>query len=242
MYFNSSSGSLDDHTQTSSSESLPQLETQSTVESTAGVSTPPVDYDDIASIPSRDSLSDDQKHHILTCKPIPLKEYPFNKQKRRFQSKWYEQFSWLRYSKSVDGVFCAPCYLFDNAHVSNEFASTPFSDWKNAIGKAHGAFNRHSLSQNHSSCSERAASFLAVMDKRMPSIRSQLNTSYHSQVERNRKALISIVDSIQFMIKKGLPLRGHSWNKDTKREEGNLCEMVNFVSKYSVELDSHIRT
>ena len=144
-------------------------------------------------------------------------------------------------SKSVDGVFCAPCYLFGSTHVSNEFASAPFSDWKNAIGKARGAFNRHSLSQNHSSCSERAASFLAVMDKRMP-IRSQLNTSYHSQVQRNREASISIVDLIQFMVKQGLPLRGHSWNKDTRREDGNLTEMISFVSKYSVELDSHIRT
>ena len=145
----STSAFLDDHTQTSNpgNECLSQLDQPVYESTTAGVGMIAL-CDDMATIPSRDSLSDDQKYQILTHKPIPLKEYPFNKQNRRFQSKWFEQFSWLRYSKSVDGVFCAPCYLFSKTHVNNEFASAPFSDWKNAVGKARRAFNRHSFSES----------------------------------------------------------------------------------------------
>ena len=44
---------------------------------------------DLATISTQYSLlSDEQKYQILTAKPCQLSEYPLNKQKRRFQSKW----------------------------------------------------------------------------------------------------------------------------------------------------------
>ena len=41
---------------------------------------------------------------------------------------------------------------------------------------------------------------------------------------------------MQFLVKQGLPLRGHNWFKDTGKEDGNFRNMVGFLSKYSSEL------
>ena len=110
---------------------------------------PSVDLRDLSTCSPPSSLSDDQKYQILTVVPAPLKDYPVNSQKRRFRSQWVEQFSWVRYSVSMDGVFCAPCYLFSLARYNNEFVSSPFRNWKHAVGSSCGKLNRHSESLSH---------------------------------------------------------------------------------------------
>ena len=49
-------------------------------------------------------------------------------------------------------------------------------------------------------------------------------------------------DTLQFLVKQGLPLRGHNWFKDTGKENGNFRNMVDFLSKYSSELAVHLQT
>ena len=78
-----------------------------------------VDLTDLSTCPPPSSLSDDQKYQILTVVPAPLKQYPVNNQKRRFQPHWNQKFSWIRYSVSKDGVFCASCFLFSRARFNN---------------------------------------------------------------------------------------------------------------------------
>lgn len=151
--------------------------------------------DDIATFPS--ALSDHQKLQILTSKPKQLKVYPSNSQQRRFQYKWVNDFHWIRYSVSTDGVFCAPCFVFNKSHFT-EFISSPFRDWKNAVGSLRGALNRHALSENHQACMEKSVSFIAVMEKKQKSIKSQLSASYDKQVQQNTKALTAIIDTICF--------------------------------------------
>lgn len=118
--------------------------------------------------------------------------------------------------------------------------TSPFHDWKNATGVARGALSRHSLSKNHLECAETAVAFVAVMEKRRPSIMAQLSDKYDEQVQQNTKALIAIVDVIQMLVKQGLALRGHHWNKETKREDGNFSMMVDFLAKYFPDLCSHL--
>ena len=100
------------------------------------------------------SLTDEQKYQILTSSPTQQKVYPVNSQKRRFQPRWVQEFPWIQYSISADGVFCAPCLLFSSACFNSEFVTAPFRDWKNAFGTARGTLNRHSSSQNHIQCHE----------------------------------------------------------------------------------------
>ena len=164
------------------------------------------DVTDLGTITSISSLSDEQRYKILTQMGPKLKKYPSNSQKRRFQPQWSESFVWIRYSISVDGVFCAPCFLFSKAR-SGEFISIPFRDWKNATGVSRGALNRHSASHTHQYCVEQAAGFMGVVEKSAISIKSHLSEAYGKQVQANTAALLAIVDSILFLIKQGLGLR-----------------------------------
>ena len=78
------------------------------------------------------------------------------------------------------------------------------------------------------------------MERKKPSIKSRLSDSYDKQVQQNTKALISIIDVIQFLTKQGLALRGPTWNKSTRRENGNFTTLIDLMAKYSVELNSHL--
>ena len=97
------------------------------------------------------AITDEQRYKILTQMGPKLKQHPSNSHKRCFQPQWSESFVWIRYSVLVDGVFCAPCFLFSKAG-SGEFVSTPFRNWKNVTGASHGALNRHSASHTHQYC------------------------------------------------------------------------------------------
>lgn len=111
---------------------------------------------------SRRRLTDELKFTILTYQAVRLPTYRLNhdtNHARRYNPLWEDTYSWLRYSPSTDGVFCGPCFVFGQAQTSNaEFFTTPFSDWKNAIGKkrgtlvAHNASNVHCDSNAHNSC------------------------------------------------------------------------------------------
>ena len=79
-------------------------------------------------------LSDKDKYDLIKNSFKPDKSYDFpNKNIKKpavmpFLFKWLEEFSWLRYSKFLDGGLCIPCSLF--AH-----SSTKFSNQENLISK-----------------------------------------------------------------------------------------------------------
>lgn len=199
-----------------------------------------ITIDDLATITSRDTLSEAQKYDILTVKSKELKVYPMNSQKRRYRHKWSDTYEWIRYSNSSDGIFCSSCFLFSNVHFNGGFVSSPFRDWKNAVGKTRGALRRHSMSACHRQCIQQAAALIAVVEKKSPSIKSRLVTSYDLQVERNTKALVSIIDTLQYTIKQGIAQRGHSWNKTTRRENGNFSMLIDLIATYSPCLSDHL--
>jgi len=109
-----------------------------------------------------------------------------------------------------------------------------FCDWKNATGTSRGALNRHSLSHGHLQCVEQAVTFIAVMEEKRQSIKSKLSDLYDKEVQQNTKAPICIIDVLQFLTKQGLALRGHTWNKGTKRESGNFNTLIDLMAKYHV--------
>ena len=78
------------------------------------------------------------------------------------------------------------------------------------------------------------------MEKKTDSIKSQLSEAYDKQVHANTTALLTIVGSIQFLIKQWLGLRGSNWDKSAKREDGNFSSLLDFLSSYSPELKPHI--
>ena len=134
-------------------------------------------------------------------------------------------------------VFIVPPASCLVTSLNSEFITFPFSGWKNVTGTCRGALNWHSLSHSHLQCYEQPVTFIAVMERKRPCIKSHLSEAYKEQVHQNEKALISI---IQYLIKQGLALRGHTWNKCTKTEGGNFTKLIDLVAKYNVELKSHL--
>lgn len=213
---------------------------QETITSVATSASIGLDHNDLGTVALPESLSDQQKYQVLSAAPPKLKEYPLNQQKRRFHPYWIDQFPWVRYSQSLDDIFCAPCFLFCKSRLNKEFISKPFRNWKNATGTSRGSLNRHSASRSHKQCLEQAASFLAIMNKTQNSVRSQLSQAYDNQVQLNTKALTVIIDSMQFLVKQGLALRGCNWDKAAMSEDGNFTSLLELMRKYSPELKAHL--
>ena len=76
----------------------------------------------------------------------PKIDFPANKQKRKFQAKWYNEFSWLEYDTSSDAAFCFICKQYPiKASEKTAFKSTGFKDWHNAKKM----FKAHENSESH---------------------------------------------------------------------------------------------
>ena len=92
-----------------------------------------------------------------------------------------------------------------------ELISTPFRDWKNAVGSQRGTLNKHANSDIHKDALTQAEQFLAICNNERLSIASQVSTAYNTSIQRNHTILLSILDVITTLAVRGIPLRGN-WN------------------------------
>jgi len=53
--------------------------------------------------------------------------------KRSFNSQWYKEYHWLKYSVDLDAAYCYACHHF-SIRNENTFTITSFRDWKHAAG------------------------------------------------------------------------------------------------------------
>ena len=186
-------------------------------------------------------LSDKDKYDLIKNSFKPDKSYDFpNKNIKKpavmpFLFKWLEEFSWLRYSKFLDGGLCIPCSLF--AH-----SSTKFSNQENLISKpvfankaATTLFKRHESPNGlHMHCLIDMQSFLLRYEGKNLSI--DKNKVEH--ISNAKKVLPSVIDAVILCGHMGIPLRGH---RDDKRffpdagqyskssGLGNFIEILNFA-------------
>lgn len=169
--------------------------------------------------------SDEEKYWLLKNRWIPKENYKFpasTNRNLRFQRNWLLGFPWLSYSVKFDGAFCQFCFLFSQSeggkgkHVAlKSFVTEPFKDWKHAKEQ----FRSHQKCEYHNNCVISAQHFMDVHEKKIIDIRSQLNTSRLVEVERNRKVLASIIETIIFLGRQDIAFRGH-------RDSGNISADV----------------
>ena len=107
----------------------------------------------------------------------------FGDKQRRFNPDWLSRYSFLRYSKSQDGVVCVYCYFF-RPNDSGALISSPLSDWKNKghllqkhVGDVHTSL--------HSAAAERAETFSSVASGQQSDILSMASSAHRQQVEKN---------------------------------------------------------
>ncbi|WAQ95792.1 P52K-like protein [Mya arenaria] len=138
------------------------------------------------------SLTDAQKFELLStpwdeahCCSFPSR---FSGGKlRKAQGVWFRTHSWLRYSISKDGVYCAPCFLFGDQV----------------------ARKRHSKSQCHIDQLIAAENYLAVLKGQKKDIECTISSQFNAMVDMNRQILVSIVETIILCGQQNIALRGH---------------------------------
>lgn len=169
---------------------------------------------------------------------IPAENYNFPAstiRNLRFQRKWLIEFSWLSYSKNRDGAFCLCCCLFGSKEVGKGGHATvkslvikPFNRWKDAKEQ----FRYHQSLQYHKNAVISSQHFIDVYNKKIIDISLQLDKAKNLEIEKNRKILSSIIDTIILTGRQDIALRGHrdsgSILLNTHENDGNFRSLLRF--------------
>ncbi len=187
------------------------------------------------------SMSDEEKYKVLTnnCRPGPDFPYPMNSSRRKFQHKWFSEFNWLAYSKSLDGAFCLTCVLFGatesthNATKINLLFTKPFTNWSNAVR----GFRDHTTkSPIHQTSTLRATLFRQCIENKVKRIDLHLNKIADEQVRRNREKLAPIVGAVILCGRQNWALRGHrddsQYYDDEHNNPGGVQEVLGYLNTY----------
>ena len=100
---------------------------------------------------------------------FPAKEY---KDKRRFsgiskrycQSNWFDEFDYISYSKSEDGLYCTACVLFYSKTQRQQpevLVSKPYRNWKDFRSD----IRSHSITTSHRTAKARMDAFISTYGK-----------------------------------------------------------------------------
>jgi hypothetical protein len=115
------------------------------------------------------------------------------------------------YSPKLDGVFCTYCALFAANEVGRSkvqtgvFVNVPFQRYTHWSGKV----SEHLSRNYHVDAATKAESFIAAMLNPSNKISVKLDRAAQRQIDNNRRVLVPIIESIIFLARCGIPLRGH---------------------------------
>ena len=146
-----------------------------------------------------DRLSRVQKYEIVKKVWKPESNFQCPNQKlsgrnRKFHYELLKRFSWLCYSKCLNGGFCLTCVLFgrpigSNASKLNRLMKSPFYDWSCASR----VFQDHeSKSEIHKTAMVTKQNVLSTLDTKQKSIDLMHNKILDQTVSANRAKLVPI--------------------------------------------------
>lgn len=174
------------------------------------------------------TLTDSEKLDALdhTFKPHRSYTFPVRMEygkRRSINPAWLEEYKWLTYSSTEDGVYCKVCVVFAKHSNPIRLVTLPLTFWTNATEK----LRKHATSQMHKNASVFADNFIRVMKSQQKSIGEQMSEAVALQVESNKKKLQPIVKTILFCGRQNIPLRGHRESSDSKNP-GNFRALLKF--------------
>ncbi|XP_056135090.1 52 kDa repressor of the inhibitor of the protein kinase-like [Lampris incognitus] len=123
----------------------------------------------------------------------------------------------LRYSQSVDGVFCVACMVFSSGDTV--LRTKALSDWSNARK----IVSRHLATPAHGTAQLRTAEFLNAALGKSRSAYSRSDRSYQQAAERDTYGLKAVVDLIAVCARQGIPMRGR-----TEERGGNFQALLTY--------------
>jgi len=175
--------------------------------------------------------TEDRQLFMEPWKPQEQRDFPFSvhnvkngKQRtRKLMPSHLEKFPWLSVSRvpGVEGAFCTPCVLFScgegvggrgdgRGQKTGILVSKPLCRFDDLTGKQ-GILSAHENKLYH------AQSFTAMDEFRKRTaegegehdIRSRLDKARQDQVQKNREALLPIIDTLLMCARQNIALRGH---------------------------------
>jgi len=160
-----------------------------------------------------------------------IPDQKLSKRTLRFQAKWFEDYRWLHYSPTQQGVLCFYCAkVCAPENMSSRslpwakcadpaFVSRGFSNWKKGVEK----FKQHQSSHTH---------FLAVnhFHSQTKTVDVQLHGQLQAQQTVAAKCLRVILTSVKYLAEEGLALRGH------ETEGGHLYQLLRLRASDAPEL------
>lgn len=157
----------------------------------------------------------------------PDKSYPFPKTNNRsFLFKWFESYSWLCYSPSLNGAFCLSCVLFGDQFPTKtskikKLFSEPFSHWNDATScfKRHiGLGNNTCRSGLHESTSTLFTAVIGQMSGKIQPIEVLVDAHAKRKISENRKKQLNCVVVVVY-----------------------LCEAIEMIPNIILSLDVFLR-
>lgn len=150
------------------------------------------------------SASDTSSSTCVPFQPSKFSSRTQGKQTRAFQRKWFQEYTWLSYCVTRDRVFCHVCHVAVNKALlrmpkkrgHHVFITDGFLNWK----KAKSSFRKHELHKE---------AVLKVTLMQQTSIVTQLSNQMQNDHKYRQDMLMKVFESIQFIVRQGLPLRGH---------------------------------
>ena len=143
-------------------------------------------------------------------KKFPLRQ--FGTQRRGFSATWYDIHPWLHYLEDEDVILCFYCAtaverkMPMTGYMDTIFSALGFYNWKKAVEK----FSKH----ERSACHLHALMMITAAKTVGMDVGDKLSVDHAEQMALNRKCLLAIISSIQFLARQGLALSGTYTNSD----------------------------
>ncbi|CAI6345100.1 unnamed protein product [Macrosiphum euphorbiae] len=223
---------------------------------------------DIGDYLEKGSQTDHVKARFLEAPNVPDNNflYPFSlhnkkgKQEKRYLKRdHFIQYKWLVYSQKKGGVFCNYCVFFANKGGKDKnvtlksLVTVPLDKYAKILGET-GDFSKHSKNLYHINATQMANDFLICYKNPEKEIINVINSTRLKQVTENRARLKPIVESVIFLGRQNIPLRGHRdqgsliGNEQNKNNlsvvnEGNFRELLRFrILSGDTVLQNHLET
>ena len=174
---------------------------------------------DIGIYSKAQSLTNNEKYELISDTWKPDKNFAFpvtteGTRPKRFQYQWLTSFTWLAYSKHLNGAFCIPCILFGNqcGHNSTKLVKlfkSPLTYWTSALTK----LKKHEeKSQLHHAAMLQMDQFKTTAENVEKQVDVMMDTMRKTRINDNREKMKSIFKTVIFCGRQNIALRGHQDN------------------------------
>ncbi|KAF0750111.1 52 kDa repressor of the inhibitor of the protein kinase-like isoform X1 [Aphis craccivora] len=157
--------------------------------------------------------------------------------KRFLNQSHFTKFPWLAYSSIKSGLFCRFCVLFlvnnkvglRSTEPLNKLVTVPLNTFAKLLGK-YGDLESHQNNLYHKNAVLQAEEFLSQYEQPEKEVINMIDSERKRQILESREIIRPIIETIVFLVRQNIPLRGH-------RDDGDLLANSN-----TSILENHLKT